>query len=498
MTSKDFITYFKKTYKNGTSSFLSGVMIMISDIIGLFCCIGIAFLFVNLISPPSINFRSFINYSFYFPLILIVFYAAKLYPGIMVSPSEEVKKLCLCSFFCYFGISVSIFFLIRLPEQLEYFYSTQNSFTRDYVVQDSSSIGIISAFLIATPISAILLPGLREVARHFLGRFSFWGVPAVIYVTGNSGNAVIERLTSRKYLGYKPAVIIDSSASECSMNGDIPVFPESNEILEAIKHLNIKVAIMCDYKGQIRPIISTYRYTMNVSSQQDFFASSMSVKDIGGILAAASTHNLTKAGNLFIKRLLDLIMCFILAIFVIPVSIVIAVIIKATSKGTVFYGHERVGKNGKTIKCWKFRSMFSNSQEMLEQILATDPVRREEWEKDRKFVDDPRVTPFGKFLRKTSLDELPQLWNIFIGEMSFIGPRPVTKSELIKYGNDADYVLSVTPGLSGMWQISGRSDTGYEERVQLDSFYIQNWSTWLDLWILIKTFWVVINGKGAY
>ena len=142
--------------------------------------------------------------------------------------------------------------------------------------------------------------------------------------------------------------------------------------------------------------------------------------------------------------------------------------------------------------------MFSNSQEMLEQILATDPVRREEWEKDRKFVDDPRVTPFGKFLRKTSLDELPQLWNIFVGEMSFIGPRPVTKSELIKYGNDADYVLSVTPGLSGMWQISGRSDTGYEERVQLDSFYIQNWSIWLDLWILIKTVWVVINGKGAY
>lgn len=498
MTSNDFITYFKKTYKNGTSSFLSGLMIMIADIIGLFFCIGFAFLIVNFVSPASINFKSFINYSFYFPLILLVFYAAKLYPGIMVSPSEEVKKLSLCSFFCYFGISISIFFLIKLPDEINYFYSTQNLFTREHVVQDSSSLGIISAFLIATPISAIVLPGIREVARHFLGKFNFWGVPAVIYVTNDSGNEVIERLAKRKYLGYKPAVIIDSNAVDCSMHDEIPVFPDSKEILTVIKDLNIKVAIMCDYKGSVRPIISTYRYTMNVAKQQDFFASSMSVRDIGGILAAASTHNLTKGGNLFMKRLMDLFMCIILGVFVIPVSIFIAIIIKATSKGSVFYGHKRVGKNGKTIKCWKFRSMFSNSQEMLEQILATDPVRKAEWEKDRKFVDDPRVTPFGKFLRKTSLDELPQLWNIFVGEMSFVGPRPVTESELEKYGNDADYVLSVTPGLSGMWQISGRSDTGYEERVQLDSFYIQNWSIWLDLWILIKTVWVVLNGKGAY
>ena len=116
----------------------------------------------------------------------------------------------------------------------------------------------------------------------------------------------------------------------------------------------------------------------------------------------------------------------------------------------------------------------------------------------RKFVNDPRVTKFGKFLRKTSLDELPQLFNILIGNMSFVGPRPVTKDELEKYGENANYILTVTPGLSGMWQISGRSDTGYEERINLDSYYIQNWSIWLDMWIIIKTIWVVLRGKGAY
>ena len=121
-----------------------------------------------------------------------------------------------------------------------------------------------------------------------------------------------------------------------------------------------------------------------------------------------------------------------------------------------------------------------------------------EWEKDRKFTDDPRVTKLGKFLRKTSLDEIPQIWNIFVGEMSLVGPRPVTEPELTKYGKYSDYVLSVKPGLSGMWQISGRSDTGYEERINLDTYYIQNWSVWLDIWILIKTVGVVIKGKGAY
>lgn len=199
-----------------------------------------------------------------------------------------------------------------------------------------------------------------------------------------------------------------------------------------------------------------------------------------------------------LKRCLDIFLCLIAAPIVLPVSLVIAVAIKITSPGPIFYGHKRIGKNHTQLKCWKFRSMCIDADKKLKEILATDPVRAAEWEKDRKFTDDPRVTKLGKFLRKTSLDELPQLWNIFIGQMSFVGPRPVTEPELSKYGQFADYVLSVKPGLSGMWQISGRSDTGYEERITLDTYYIQNWSMWLDIWIIIKTIWVVINGKGAY
>ena len=395
------------------------------------------------------------------------------------------------SFFCYFGICIALIFFGKNNE-------TITGAIAENLIKDSDTWGVVCAFLLAIPISAIGLPATREFSRHIFGNFHFYGVPAVIYSTGDSANEVINRLIKRPDLGYKPAVIIDSSAAECYMNSGVPVFPDSDEILETIKQLKIKVAMICDFHGKRRQIMSSYRYTINISNHQDTYTSSMHLRDLGGILGFSATHNLTKRWNLFLKRLIDIVLCLVATVIVVPFSIVIAIIIKATSPGPVFYGHKRVGKNGKYIKCWKFRSMYKNSQEMLQKILAEDPVRRAEWEKDRKFLDDPRVTKFGKFLRKTSLDELPQLWNIFIGEMSFVGPRPVTEEELQKYGEFADYILSVTPGLSGMWQISGRSDTGYEERINLDTYYIQNWSVWLDIWILIKTVWVVINGKGAY
>lgn len=491
MTTNEFINYFQKTYRNRTSSFLSGLMIMFSDAVALFCCVGLAFFIMNFINPSAINFRSFIYYSIFFPIILVIFYASGLYPGILLSPSEEVRKMTTISFFCYFGISLSLVFFVNDNESI-------TGAIAENLIKDSDTWGVVCAFLLAIPVSSIGLPSAREISRHLFGKFNFYGVPAVIYCTGDSAKEIIKRLIKRPDLGYKPAVIIDSSANECYMSSGIPVFPDSKEILEIIKRLKIKVAMICDFQGDKRPLMSSYRYTIYISNRQDTYTSSIQLRDLGGILGFSATHNLTKRWNLFVKRLIDIVLCLIAAIIVVPVSIVIAIGIKATSPGPVFYGHKRVGKNGKYIKCWKFRSMYKNSQEMLEKILAEDPVRRAEWEKDRKFIDDPRVTNFGKFLRKTSLDELPQLWNIFIGEMSFVGPRPVTESELEKYGEYADYILTVTPGLSGMWQISGRSDTGYEERINLDTYYIQNWSVWLDIWIIIKTVWVVINGKGAY
>ena len=486
MTTSEFESYIQKNYPR-TSSFISGMALFFVDALVLILCIGLGFFFVNLFAADSINFKSFINYSVYIPLILLFFGCIGLYPGIMNSPTDEVKKFFFSSLFSF----ISIIFTIIISDESELRMA-------DLLIKDSHKLPLAIAFIIAIPLSTIALPAFREAAKHYFGRFRWWGVPAAIFTSGKSGDVIIEKLLKNKFLGYHPAVIINSSSITNSDYKGIPVFPPSAEIFETIKKHNIKQALICDYNGDMNKVMASYRYTITVAKNQTFFTSTQQLKDIAGIIGFASIHNLTFKGNLFLKRLIDIFSIVICLPVLLPVFLILSFITKITSRGPVFYAHKRVGKNGKEIKCWKFRSMCINSQEILEKILATDPVRKAEWEKDRKFQDDPRVTKWGKFLRRTSLDELPQLFNILAGDMSLVGPRPVTEPELIKYGEYKDYVLSVVPGLTGMWQVSGRSDTGYEERISFDTYYIQNWSIWLDIWILIKTVWVVINGKGAY
>lgn len=166
--------------------------------------------------------------------------------------------------------------------------------------------------------------------------------------------------------------------------------------------------------------------------------------------------------------------------------------------GSAFFGHERVGQGGKKFKCYKFRSMVVNAQDVLKDLLEHDPVARAEWDKDFKLKNDPRINPIGHFLRRTSLDELPQLWNVLLGQMSLVGPRPVVQAELERYGADTVYYLMAKPGMTGLWQVSGRNDVDYETRVYYDSWYVKNWSIWTDVVILFKTFLVVILSRGAY
>lgn len=486
MVKKEFQEYLKKNFPR-TSSFFSGFALFLIDILVLTLCIGLGFFIVNLVAIRDINFRSFINYTVFLPFVLLLFACMGLYPGIMIPAAEQVKKYSISSFFGFIVIT-SFVIVSGLTE------SDPAAAIKSY----SNNASILFAFMIAFIFSVFLLPTFRELAKRKFCRFSWWGVPAVIFCTGSSADEVIKRLQKNKYLGYKPAVIIDANLVYPAMKGDIPAFPPNNEINDVIKDYNLKQAIISDYQGEISAIMTSFRYTIAVSKSQTSFTCSQQLKDIAGIIGFASTHNLTFKFNLFLKRLLDIFLILIFSPILLPLFLILIVLTKLTSKGPVFYGHKRVGQYGKEFKCWKFRSMCKDADKKLEEILASDPKMREEWEKERKFTNDPRVTKFGKFLRKTSLDELPQLINILLGQMSFVGPRPVTEPELDKYGPYRDYVLSVSPGLSGMWQTSGRSDTEYEERIALDSYYIQNWSIWLDIWILIKTVYVVIKGRGAY
>jgi lipopolysaccharide/colanic/teichoic acid biosynthesis glycosyltransferase len=164
----------------------------------------------------------------------------------------------------------------------------------------------------------------------------------------------------------------------------------------------------------------------------------------------------------------------------------------------VLYSQPRIGKDRRVFRAWKFRTMMPEADGLLEEFLERNPARRLEWRVNRKLQNDPRLTPVGRFLRQFSLDELPQLWNVFAGQMSLTGPRPIAADELVRYGEGIELYTKVLPGITGLWQVSGRSDTTYDERVRLDEYYVRNWSVWMDLWILGRTLRCVITRRGAY
>ncbi|MEO0087292.1 MAG: sugar transferase [candidate division WOR-3 bacterium] len=198
------------------------------------------------------------------------------------------------------------------------------------------------------------------------------------------------------------------------------------------------------------------------------------------------------------KRYLDLLLLFFVFITVVPLFLLIFLAIKLSSRGPLFYKHKRVGKNGRPFYVYKFRTMVDGAEALLPKILKNNPQAREEFENGYKLKNDPRVTPIGKILRKTSLDELPQLINILRGEMSFVGPRPIVEEEKVKYGEYLPLLLKEKPGLTGLWQVSGRNNLSYEERVALDMEYIRKKSLRLDIKIILKTIPVLFSGNGAY
>ncbi|MFB3827811.1 MAG: sugar transferase [Bryobacteraceae bacterium] len=199
-----------------------------------------------------------------------------------------------------------------------------------------------------------------------------------------------------------------------------------------------------------------------------------------------------------IKRVLDVVCALVLGVAAIPLIVLIAGAILLTSGRPVFYGHMRVGRGRRPIRIWKFRTMVVNADQMLAGYLSRNPERAREWQTTHKLKNDPRVTWVGRLLRRTSLDELPQIWHVLRGEMSMVGPRPIVEAEVPKYGPTFLLYTNVKPGLTGLWQVSGRSDTSYRRRAELDSEYIREWTLGTDLRLLVRTVRAVVVGKGAY
>ena len=257
-------------------------------------------------------------------------------------------------------------------------------------------------------------------------------------------------------------------------------------------------------RSKLQQLITTVQpYVRNLSYVPDLIGTPMmgveaQVLFTEEILMLHMRNNLAMRRNKIYKRIFDLICTIGGGVLILPIIAVIALLVAIDNKGNVIFAHRRIGKDGKEFPCYKFQSMVPNAQEILQDYLAKNPEARKEWEESFKLTNDPRVTKLGAFLRKTSLDELPQLWNVIKGDMSLVGPRPIVKKEIERYGEYFREYAMVLPGITGMWQASGRSDTTYEERVAMDTWYVRNWSVWLDIMYLAKTFTAVIFGKGAY
>lgn len=214
------------------------------------------------------------------------------------------------------------------------------------------------------------------------------------------------------------------------------------------------------------------------------------------VAATAATSRVPRGG--VAKRLFDIVVGSALLFALLPLMLFVALAIFSTEQGSVLFGHNRIGYKGRKFRCLKFRSMVSNADQVLTEYLSNNPAAETEWNATQKLRDDPRITPLGRFLRTTSLDELPQLINVVRGDMSLVGPRPIVQAEVDRYGNHIHAYTSTRPGITGLWQVSGRSDVDYDRRVTLDTHYVSNWSLPGDLLILIRTVKVVFSQSGSY
>jgi Undecaprenyl-phosphate galactose phosphotransferase WbaP len=356
---------------------------------------------------------------------------------------------------------------------------------------------------LAVFLSVALVPLARECIRQRFAREPWWGYPAVIFGAGPTGSALVKAVINEPGLGLKPIAVLDDTRQAHEIHG-VPVFSDGNlapVLLYPPRPAYAVFAVQDIPRSELAPMLERHRANFShiilIPETTDIANLWVRPSRVGGMLGLELRHQMQWYEQLA-KRLVDLLLCVAGAVLVVPLCMLVVALIRLDSSGPAFYRQRRIGYKGRRFTAWKFRSMVRNADSVLEDYLERNPRLRAEWEREHKLKNDPRVTRVGRLLRKTSLDELPQLWNVLMGDMSLVGPRPIVDQEVFRYGRNFDLYTSVKGGITGLWQVSGRSDTSYEERVHLDTFYIRNWSMWLDYCILFRTVAVVLFRKGAY
>lgn len=353
----------------------------------------------------------------------------------------------------------------------------------------------------------IFLAIFRYAVKHYLLRKQLLLVPVIIIGAGKTAELLVKAISEDAGLGYKIIGLLEDNKVQPGILKKYPVlgtFADVEKIIKktGVRHVFIAAPGMEEHQlgrliYRIQPLVKNIGVIPNLVGVptggvevESMFNERLTLLQL--------KNNLAQPLNRYVKTVFDYTLTLVGAICISPILLLIAAWIYYDSPGSVIFKHTRVGNNGKLFPCYKFRSMCVDAKAKLAELLANNPAAREEWERDFKLKNDPRITKSGVFLRKTSLDELPQIFNVLRGEMSLVGPRPIVQEELARYGEFVDDYLMVKPGITGMWQVSGRSDTTYDERVHMDVWYVRNWSVWIDVMLLWRTIKAVVMRKGAY
>lgn len=375
-----------------------------------------------------------------------------------------------------------------------------------YIAQTAASTSRLFVGLLAMS-SFIFLVIERYVVKRILTRMKMLQLPVLIMGAGKTAALMLEYFKNDTGVGYEFIGYLEDNTPEPSIARDLPhlgAFEDAEKVIceTGVQHVmviapGLKNDAIQDIVYRVQPLVKKVAFIPDMGSLPLATLETDPLID-GRIVSISFRNNLALWYNRAIKRTFDLVCTLVGLIFFSWFLLGIALWIRLDSPGPIIFKHRRIGRDGKEFNCYKFRSMCVDADVKLKELLERDPEARKEWETEFKLKNDPRITKSGAFLRKTSLDELPQLFNVLKGEMSLVGPRPIIRDEVKKYGAFIKDFYMVRPGITGMWQTSGRSDTTYDERVQMDTWYVRNWNVWFDIVLIWRTIAVVLKHKGAY
>jgi Undecaprenyl-phosphate galactose phosphotransferase WbaP len=458
-----------------------GIMIMsmlLSDLSGILLSVLLASIIRGFLYGSLT--LSFFRWIPPFVIIFVVFASARgLYPAVGMKTLEVFHNLTTAT---------SILFLITISGT--FFFKMSDEFSR-------LLIGLSFIF------SLVIIPLCRLIVRSILNKIDFWGEPVAIIGTEQGSRSCYSYFKDNSEIGLNPKVMIFIPGEIGSLE-----VQERQALIKRLKEIrnayNIRtILVLYDQLEEFALIRETYRdifekVVLIGAGGTKLDLGGMSVRPYGDLLTLEIRHSLMDKKAQFEKRLADICVSAIGIILISPLLAFISILIRIDSPGSVIYHQQRWGKYGKKYNMFKFRTMRKDADQILKAYLEENPEMKKEWEESQKLHFDPRITKIGHFLRRYSLDELPQLINVLIGNMSLVGPRPLLLHQREIYGKDYQNYIRVLPGMTGLWQISGRNHNLFSQKIILDMEYINNWSIWLDIYILVRTFWVVIRGDGAY